>query len=155
LGADSPQDPAGLLYYLNRVFLDTSRRKVAVVPSSPSSALLWEPARRPQLVVVSTETTPANARLLADYLQGGGTVLFVVTASGRAETLGALAQVPPWTIEEAQLARDVMLGEIAFEHPLFSPLAGAQFNDFTKIHFWKYRRLGAGALGGAHVLARF
>jgi hypothetical protein len=51
--------------------------------------------------------------------------------------------------------RDVMLGEIAFDHPLFAPHAGAQFNDFTKIHFWKYRRINADALGGARVLARF
>jgi hypothetical protein len=49
----------------------------------------------------------------------------------------------------------VMLGEIAFDHPLFSSFAAAQFNDFTKIHFWKYRRIGAGALGEARMLARF
>jgi hypothetical protein len=48
-----------------------------------------------------------------------------------------------------------MLGEIAFDHPLFAPLAGAQFNDFTKIHFWKYRHIDAAALGDARVLARF
>ena len=36
-----------------------------------------------------------------------------------------------------------MLGEIAFDHPLFASLAGAQFNDFTKIRFWKYRRIDA------------
>ncbi len=48
-----------------------------------------------------------------------------------------------------------MLGEIAFDHPLFSPLAGAQFSDFTKIHFWKHRRIKPAAIVGARVLARF
>ena len=48
-----------------------------------------------------------------------------------------------------------MLGEIAFDHPLFASLAGAQFNDFTKIRFWNYRRIGADRLGGFRVLARF
>jgi hypothetical protein len=48
-----------------------------------------------------------------------------------------------------------MLGEIVFDHPLFAPFAGAQFNDFTKIHFWKYRRINTQLLGGARVLARF
>ena len=48
-----------------------------------------------------------------------------------------------------------MLGEIAFDHPLFASLAGAQFNDFTKIRFWKYRRIDADRLGEARVLARF
>ena len=82
-------------------------------------------------------------------------MLYVVTAPGRAETLAALAGVPPWNIEEAAVGRDVMLGEIAFDHPLFAPLAGAQFNDFTKIHFWKYRRIDPRSLGDARVLARF
>ena len=48
-----------------------------------------------------------------------------------------------------------MLGEIAFEHPLFASLAGPQFNDFTKIRFWKYRRIDGPRLGDARVLARF
>src|SRR5205085_4018031 len=60
-----------------------------------------------------------------------------------------------WEVAEATLDRDVMLGAIAFDHPLFAPLAGAQFNDFTKIHFWKYRKIGSEALGAARVLARF
>ena len=49
----------------------------------------------------------------------------------------------------------MMLGEIAFDHPLFASLAGAQFNDFTKIRFWKYRHIDADRLGGSRVLARF
>ena len=40
-----------------------------------------------------------------------------------------------------------MLGEIKFDHPLFAPLAGAQFNDFTKIHFWKHRLIKPESLG--------
>ena len=63
---------------------------------------------------------------------------------------------PPWNIEEAAVARgDVMLGEIAFDHPLFAALAAAQFNDFTKIRFWKYRRIEQDRLGESRVLARF
>jgi hypothetical protein len=86
----------------------------------------------------------------------GGTVLYVVTAPGRQQTLATLAGVDPWTVEEAVVARgDVMLGEIAFDHPLFAPLAAAQFNDFTKIRFWKYRHIDQGRLGESRVLARF
>ena len=72
-------------------------------------------------------------------------MLYVVTAPGRAETLAALAGVAPSDRRGSDGRRDVMLGEIAFDHPLFAPLAGAQFNDFTKIHFWKYRRHRAGS----------
>jgi hypothetical protein len=39
---------------------------------------------------------------------------------------------------------------------LFASLAGAQFNDFTKIRFWKHRRLDPKAVGEpSRVLARF
>ena len=53
------------------------------------------------LVIVTAETSAENARGLEQYVRSGGTVLYVVTAPGRAETLAALAGVPPWNIEEA------------------------------------------------------
>jgi hypothetical protein len=48
-----------------------------------------------------------------------------------------------------------MLAEIAFDHPIFAPFAAPQFNDFTKIRFWKYRRIPTSPLGDARILARF
>ena len=80
----------------------------------------------------------------------------MLTTSGRSETLATLAGIPsPGDRGSGPVRADVMLGEIAFDHPLFSPLAGAQFNDFTKIHFWKHRRIKPAAIDGARVLARF
>jgi hypothetical protein len=155
VGKDTADDPAGLLYYLERVFQDTPRRSVRVLPKPPKEALGWESERSVPLVVLAGETTPENIDRLRRYVRGGGTLLDVITAPGRASTLAALADAPDWEVEEAAVDRDVMLGEIAFDHPLFAPLAGAQFNDFTKIHFWKYRRIPKDALGEARVLARF
>jgi hypothetical protein len=48
-----------------------------------------------------------------------------------------------------------MLGEVDFKHPLFAPFADPRFSDFTKIHFWQYRRLDLATLPEARVLARF
>ena len=48
-----------------------------------------------------------------------------------------------------------MLGQIDFEHPIFAPFAEARFSDFTKIHFWKHRRLETDQIPGARVVARF
>jgi hypothetical protein len=162
VGNDRPDDPAGLLYYLERVFQDTPRRSVRIRALAPSEPLAWEAEskaksepRAPTLVIVSAELAPESVRRLQDYLRGGGTVLDVLAAPGHAETLAALAGTPAWDVEEAAVASDVMLGAIAFDHPLFAPLAGAQFNDFTKIHFWKYRRMRPEALGTTRILARF
>jgi hypothetical protein len=128
---------------------------VRVRSQKPAAVLAREADRAWSLVVLASETPPENARQLEQYARDGGNVLVVVTAPGRAGSLATIAGVPPWDIGEASVGRDVLLGEIAFNHPLFAPLAGAQFNDFTKIHFWKYRHLDETALGDARVLARF
>jgi hypothetical protein len=154
IGPDRGDDPKGLLYYLDRVFPDTPQRHIRILSHLPSEALDWDSKNAPRLVVLSAEA-PQNADGLQQYMRRGGSLLYVATTPGRAATLAMLAGVSPWTIEEAVVGRDVMLGEIAFDHPLFASLAGAQFNDFTKIRFWKYRRIDGEKLGGARVLARF
>jgi hypothetical protein len=47
-----------------------------------------------------------------------------------------------------------MLAEIEFAHPLFAPFADPRFSDFTKIHFWKHRKLDFVSTN-AHLVARF
>ena len=48
-----------------------------------------------------------------------------------------------------------LLAQIDFQHPLFAPFADPRFSDFTKIHFWKYRRVDPAQFSGARVLAAF
>lgn len=155
VGADEPNDPMGLRYYLDRAVPNTPRRIVHVVSKKPSELLTWEPDRSLPLIVLTTETTAENVGRLRQYMRDGGTVLDVVATAGTAKTLAALAETSITKVEEANVRRDMLLGEIAFDHPLFAPLAAAQFNDFTKIHFWKYRRLGKEIVGDGRVLARF
>jgi hypothetical protein len=155
LGDDAADDPAGLLYFLDRVFQDTTERTVKVEAKQPSAEFSYDPARPPALVILAGETTAANRRRLEAYLRGGGTVLYVARSAGPAAVLAELAGAQPIELAEAPVAGDVMLGEIRFDHPLFAPLAGPEFNDFTKIHFWKYRKLDEAKLPGAKVLARF
>ncbi len=156
IGGDRGDDPAGLLYYLERVFVESPQQSVRIVSHKPTETLEWNPKAEPQLVVAAAET-PQNLRGLEQYIQRGGTVLYVVPTAGRHQTLATLAGVSPWSIEEATVGRgDVMLGEIAFDHPLFALLSGAQFNNFTKIRFWKYRLIDGDRLGQqSRVLARF
>jgi hypothetical protein len=106
------------------------------------------------LVIVTTDTGDENARALRDYVRGGGTVLYVITKAGRGEMLAKIAGASPSNLAESS-SHDVMLGEIKFDHPLFAPLAGAQFNDFTKIHFWKHRLFKPESPGNWNILAKF
>jgi hypothetical protein len=155
LGRDAPDDPSGLSYYLKRAFEAITRREVKFDARSPKASLSLPPGLAVPLVVLSEETSDENVAVLRRFARDGGTVLFVVSAAGKAPTLSALADVPTVETEDSPAQSDALLSEIAFDHPLFAPFATPQYNDFTKIRFWKYRRLGAQSLGKARVLARF
>ncbi|WP_435011486.1 BatA domain-containing protein [Tundrisphaera lichenicola] len=155
VGNDAPDDPNGLLYYLGRVFEDSPARTVRVGSKRPGEPIDPSLDRSLRLVVLASETSPEVAARLKAFAQSGGTVLMVPTSPGPSPTLAALADSPPMEIGESASGRDAMLGEIDFGHPLFAPLAGAQFNDFTHVRFWKHRRIDDGAIVDGRVLARF
>lgn len=150
LGSDDPKDAAKLRYFLDRAWSETPDRKVIVDGVNPDEKL--GDLRTVPLMVLNGEASEANTTAISRYLQDGGTVLALITAPGPVGTLAKLAGVEPLTAAEAKLGRYAMLQEIAFDHPLFAPLAGPQFGDFTKVHVWKHREID---IPGARVLARF
>jgi Aerotolerance regulator N-terminal/von Willebrand factor type A domain len=153
VGGDEADDPEGLRYYVERALAGIGPG-VAFVTQRPSGGFKPESQDRMPLVIVA-EPAEAQAGDLRDYLESGGTLLFVVTNPTQADTLAALLAAAPVSVEEANVDDYTMLGQIEFGHPLFAPMAGPQFNDFTQIHFWKYRQLESTALDDANVLARF
>ncbi len=155
VGRDAADDPAGLSYYLNRVFEDTPRRIVKVESRAPDAPLTIEPGRSVPLIVLAAETSAGNVAFLRQYAKEGGTVVDVVTVPGKAQSLSTLANAQAFDVDDSPGRGDAMLSEIAFDHPLFAPFAAPQFNDFTKIKFWKHRRIPTGTLGDVRILARF
>jgi hypothetical protein len=155
VGTDRPDDPTGLLYYLNRVYPETARRSVKVRAVAPTSELTLEAGTSVPLVVLSGGTTQANIERLREFVRDGGTLLYVLGAKEGPETLAALVGSPASEFAERSPDRGALLTENRFDHPLFAPLSGPQFNDFTKIRFWKYRRIAPESLGDARVLAKF
>jgi hypothetical protein len=157
LGSDRPDDANGLLYYLERAFPETPHRIVKVEARSPTDSIEFKAPYEMPLVVLDAHPGPEALRRIRQFAIEGGTVLKVVSSADPADeqSLAILADIDAPKIEEAKVSSDVLLGEIAFDHPLFAPLAGAQFNDFTKIHFWKYRRIDPPDPGSSRVLARF
>jgi hypothetical protein len=155
VGPDRPDDANGLLYYLRRVFEDSPVRPARVVSNRPIESIDPAADRATRLVVLDAEAPPENVAKLKAFAEAGGTVLFVATAPGDSATLAALADGPVGPIGESPRGADALLAEIAFDHPMFAPFAGAQFNDFTRIRFWKHRRIPDEAVPGGRVLARF
>jgi len=48
-----------------------------------------------------------------------------------------------------------MLGRMEFNHPLLVAFRDPRFGDFTRIHFWRHRRIAPADCPGARVLAWF
>jgi hypothetical protein len=97
----------------------------------------------------------AAATALQEQVRQGKTILFAPVNVAAATTLGNLLGPERIPVEEGVVRNYAMLGEIDFRHPLFAPFADVRFSDFTKIHFWKYRRIDAVAIPSARMVAKF
>lgn len=146
LGMDPSNDPAGLLYYLQRVFLPTPRRNVELVPAESLSQAAF--------AIISGKLPPDKCAPLRDWLISGKSALLVLDSAEAAPTLAALLGVPQVRLTEAD-GDFALLGRIDFKHPIFAPFDDPRFSDFTHIHFWKHRRWEIPSAVRANVLAEF
>ena len=153
-GLGALDDPAQMPYFLNLTMIDSDRRRLRLHyhPVAGDEAFPIDAATG--LIVLCRSLSPNQVQQLHAYADGGGTLLFVVPDASVAATLGALLEDPSLRLEESS-GDYVMLGQIDFEHPLFSRFSGARYNDFTKIRFARHRRILAAATGNADVIARF
>ncbi len=156
IGVDEANDPSGLRYFLERALTSGGLRSMTLRAVPPGDDFKLEPPGRMPLIVVAAEPSGEQLKLLRPQIEAGGTVLWVLTKVQPSPGLAALLGVDKLEPEEADLQNNyTMLSQIAFDHPLFAPMSGPQFNDFTQIYFWKYRRLDSSQLPEAKVLARF
>jgi hypothetical protein len=159
LGSDSGNDPHQPLYFLERAFQETRRQIVQVQSRLPDAAdissLIHQPLTLNPLIIATDPLPEEFVRVLHDEIAAGKTVLFAPKSQAATPTLFRLLGVERLALEEVKPANYAMLGQIDFQHPLFAPFADPRFSDFTKIHFWKYRRLDASVIPGARIVAKF
>jgi len=154
LGSESVTDTTEPLYFLERAFPPTRRQVVEVLARPPAAQFLPSDVEAPLIILTDTLSDERNAtvrRLLTD----GKTVLLSLKNRNVERTLAGLLGKESVSAEEAKVASYALLAEIDFQHPLFAPFADPRFSDFTKIHFWRYRRLDPTQLPGARALAKF
>jgi hypothetical protein len=155
LGSEAPDDVRQPLFFLRRALSDTPRLAVNVVVRGAAAQLLPDDVSLANVVFVTEAISPAQAAALREQALAGKTLVFVPKSAAAASTLGTLVGREGLTLTEATPANYAMFGEIDFKHPLFAPFSDPRFSDFTKIHIWKYRKLDAGMIPEARVLARF
>jgi hypothetical protein len=154
-GTDSETNSRAPLYFLRRAFQETQRQAVKLTVHLSNQPLLPEEAKAAALFVVNGALPDDRTQLFREQVASGKTLLFSLANPSFASILARLLDVNHLEVESANPSRYAMLSEIDFTHPLFAPFADPRFSDFTKIHFWKYNRIDAGAISGAHVLAKF
>lgn len=154
LGGEDPNDPKGMLYYVQRAFGATATLNPHIVVP-PADGFTDEDIATAHLVIVTDAMDQKNIPLLSQYLESGGTLLLAMTSPDAAGMVASLAGIDHLGCEEANISNYAMLSQIDFEHPLLAPFSEPRFGDFTRIHFWKHRRINIADLPGAKVLARF
>lgn len=154
LGAGDEANPARPSFYLHRAFPGTHRFRVQVTDRAPGDDVAAVLSKA-TLVVASDVVPESRAEDVRNWVAAGGTALLVLADDRAGAALARMAGVPAVRVEEARPAQYALLGEIDFRHPLFAPFAETRFGDFSRIHFWKYRRVEASAIPGGQVVARF
>ncbi|MGE3312380.1 MAG: hypothetical protein AB7O66_20635, partial [Limisphaerales bacterium] len=155
VGEDSKEDSKEPLFFLRRALPSTPSLAVDLTvasPAAPAPAGILEQAA----LIVATGTLDAPAAdALQTRIRAGGTLLFAPRRAADLATLARLLGVPEIASEERKPDTYALLGDLDFRHPLLTAFADPRFSDFTRIHFWKYRRIDAAALPESRVIARF
>ena len=113
------------------------------------------------LIVASHDADANDLIALGNYVKNGGNLLWVWDApvapsdTRLARDFEQLTGGEQMMVTEASLRQYAMLESIDFKHPLFADLADSKFNDFSKIRFWKHRKLDGSAIANWRVLAKF
>lgn len=155
IGADVAEDARQPLFFLRRAFVETPRVAVQVAASAPAAPLSPADLAATTLIFVTDAVPAGTAAALRAEVEAGRTLVFVPRSAAAAATLGALSGREGISLVDTKPASYAMFGEIDFQHPLFAPFADPRYSDFTKIHFWQYRKLDPAALPGARVIAKF
>ncbi|HUR44319.1 MAG TPA: hypothetical protein VMZ27_00490, partial [Candidatus Saccharimonadales bacterium] len=154
IGKDDVKNPEQLLYYVHRAFQQTRSLDVQIVSWSVTNNQATE-IQSAKLALVAEDASENQIEFAQSFLTNGNTVLLSLRSKDAAKALTKLSGQPRIEITEAPVSTYSMLSEIDFEHPLFAPFADPRFNDFTKIHFWKHRRLDLTGWSKPRVVARF
>ncbi|MDB5391257.1 MAG: hypothetical protein JWM11_6903 [Planctomycetaceae bacterium] len=161
-GADKPDSPEGLQYFLRLAVANDPLRQVEVKSIDEKLPLFAPADSAPALIVVTRPVITEWQTPLKTYVERGGTLLFVpenrdaaVTLSTFFDDLALFEKVTEETKPAAAANKYLLLGDIDFVHPLFASVAGARYSDFTKIHFWKHIAVELKKPVTTHVIARF
>ncbi len=138
-GTDEPEDAQEYYYFLSRVIPDSRSQIVSLDYYSTTELADWKDGITPRMAVVTNAVSEEVQGQLEAFVKQGGTLLVVATDEATFTSVSDLLPAASVTRRDVtDRGGYALLGAIDFSHPLFAPLAGPQFNDFTSIQFWNY-----------------
>ena len=155
LGKDEDEDPRGLLYYLHRAFPATGQQQVQLTAHRSAEAVPGFLQQTAQFVVVGDSPSDAALDSVRPIVESGHIALVPFDSPAAGAKVARLLGLPTLAASEAAVRDYAMLAQIDFQHPFFNAFADPRFSDFTKIHFWKHRRIDLAGLKDARTLAGF
>ena len=155
VGDDEAKDTKGLRFYLELAFPPTDRLITQIVPVKTTQPLPPGQTDGASLFVIGSALPADRISAVRQRAENGATLLIVLRESNDVAWLASLLSVPQLTAKEATVGDYAMLSDIDFKHPLFAPFADPRFGDFTKIRFWKHRKLDAATIKDSKILAKF
>ncbi len=138
-GNDSADDPQGLLFYLAKGLIETPGRRIQLEQRRAGDPLP-ESMDAYRLAIVADSLPFEQWQYLATWVENGRFLLLVCREAEQVRTF-ANAFSLELQAEEGTVTDYLLWSEIDFAHRLFVALDDPRYRDFTKIHFWKYRRI--------------
>jgi len=156
IGDEAPDDTKAMLYFFRNAAADTPQRKVELATRKTAEPIADAHLLGARLAVVTSALPQDRAAVLRRFAEAGGDVLWVLTDPAASGGLaGVIGNDSASTVEEAPAKGYALISRVAIDHPLFAPFADPRFGDFTKIHFWKHRRVTLPSGSATRTIAWF
>ena len=155
IGDDSKGEPREPLFFLQRALPESRRALTRLSVFPPQSAPSPELLRNARLVVLTAPLPDPVAHSLHQAVSQGTTLVFAPASALAGPTLARLTGQPSLALAETKPDKHALLASLDFRHPLLAPFNDPRFSDFTRIHWWRYRRLSGQLPPSAKVVARF
>ncbi len=152
---ETTKGPNDLRFFLQAVFPKTILREVTIIDWNDGVTPPTEPGDEISWMIIGGKPEPERANWIRNWIESGGTALFVARDVNQAGAFYELLGLPVQPVEEAAVSNYAMLQQIDFTHPAFQQFNDPRFSDFTKIHVWKYRKVQVKSIPNAKVLATY
>ncbi|MEM7782226.1 MAG: BatA domain-containing protein [Planctomycetota bacterium] len=143
VGEDRSNDPNFPQFYLRSALVETPTRKFDVRQVKQDDGSILNADLIPSLVVIADPPDPRLESELNQYLNQGGTALFLLDDFEVAESVSQWTLGIPLKSQDQNSPRNDyrMLADIDFKNRIFRPFLDPAFNDFTKIRFWQHQSI--------------